>query len=215
MAQGMTQADWPVLAEIGGDEDGAARLARQAMFVALGIAALTLAAQVQVPVPPSPVPVNLGTFAVLSIGAAYGPRLGLVTILGYMLLGLLGADVFASSSPENNGLHYMLGASGGYLLGYVLATVVLGALARRGWDRHVGLMALAMLVGNVAIYLPGVAWIHHVIAAGAFDPASYASVWEQTMTWGLTPYLIGDALKLALAALLFPAVWKLVGSARA
>jgi biotin transport system substrate-specific component len=215
MAQGMTQADWPVLAEIGSDEDGAARLARQAMFVALGIAGLTLAAQVQVPVPPSPVPVNLGTFAVLSIGAAYGPRLGLVTILGYMMLGMLGADIFASSSPENNGLGYMMGTSGGYLLGYVLALGLLGALARRGWDRNVGLMALAMLLGNVAIYLPGVAWIHHVIAAGAFDPSKYGSVWEQTMTWGVTPYLIGDALKLALAALLFPAIWKFVGSARA
>jgi len=215
MAQGMTQADWPVLAEIGSDDDGAARLARQAMFVALGIAGLTLAAQVQVPVPPSPVPVNLGTFAVLSIGAAYGPRLGLVTILGYMFLGLLGADIFASSSPESNGIGYMTGASGGYLLGYVLATGLLGAFARRGWDRNVGLMALAMLIGNVAIYLPGVAWIHHVIAAGAFDPSKYGSVWEQTMVWGVTPYLIGDAIKLALAAALFPAIWKLVGSARA
>ncbi|EYD77070.1 Substrate-specific component BioY of biotin ECF transporter [Rubellimicrobium mesophilum DSM 19309] len=215
MAQGITQADWPVLAEIGSDEDGAARLARQAMFVALGIAGLTLAAQVQVPVPPSPVPVNLGTFAVLSIGAAYGPRLGLVTILGYMLLGMLGADVFASSTAENNGLHYMMGASGGYLLGYVLATVLLGTLARRGWDRSVGLMAFAMLLGNVAIYIPGIAWIDHVIAAGAFDPAKYATVWDQTLAWGFTPYLIGDAIKLALAALIFPTVWRLVGTARA
>ncbi|MBP1807517.1 biotin transporter BioY [Rubellimicrobium aerolatum] len=210
----MTQAARPVLAEIGGHEDGAARLARQAMFVALGIAGLTLAAQVQVPVPPSPVPVNLGTFAVLGIGAAYGPRLGLVTILGYMGLGALGADIFASSTAENNGLGYMMGASGGYLLGYVLATVLLGALARRGWDRSAGWMALAMLLGNVAIYVPGLLWLHHVVAAGAFDPAKYASVWDQTLAWGVTPYLIGDALKLGLAALLLPAAWKLVGSAR-
>jgi biotin transport system substrate-specific component len=215
MAQGITQTDWPVLVEIGSDDDGAARLARQAMFVALGIAALTLAAQVKVPLPPSPVPVNLGTLAVLSVGAAYGPRLGLVTILGWMVLGALGADVFAGTSPEVNGLAYMTGATGGYLLGYVLATVVLGAFARRGWDRSVGTMALAMLLGNVAIYIPGVAWIHHVIAAGAFDPATYATVWDQTMAWGLIPYLIGDAIKLGLAALLFPTIWKLVGSARA
>ncbi|TNC53042.1 biotin transporter BioY [Rubellimicrobium rubrum] len=210
----MTEADWPVLVEVGSRNDGAARLARQAMFVALGIAALTLAAQIKLPVPPSPVPVNLGTFAVLSIGAAYGPRLGLVTILGYMILGALGADIFASSSAENNGLSYMMGASGGYLVGYVLATVLLGALARRGWDRSMGWMALAMLLGNVAIYLPGVAWIQHVIAAGAFDPAAYASVWDQTMVWGVTPYLVGDAMKLALAALLLPSAWKLLGSTR-
>ena len=214
MAQVMTETDWPVLVEVGSQDDGSARLARQAMFVALGIAVLTLAAQIKLPVPPSPVPVNLGTFAVLSIGAAYGPRLGLVTILGYMILGALGADIFASSSAENNGLSYMMGASGGYLVGYVLATVLLGALARRGWDRSKGCMALAMLLGNVAIYVPGIAWIHHVIAAGAFDPASYASVWDQTMVWGVTPYLVGDAMKLALATLLLPSAWKLLGSAR-
>jgi biotin transport system substrate-specific component len=214
MAVGTTQ-DWSVLAEIGSRDDGSARLARQAMLVALGIAALTLAAKTQVPMWPSPVPVTLGTFAVLAIGAAYGARLGLVTILGYMLLGLLGADVFAGSSAEKAGWAYMSGATGGYLLGYVLATALLGALARRGWDRSVGWMALAMLLGNVAIYLPGVAWINHIIAAGAYDPATYGSVWEQTLVWGLTPYLIGDAIKLALAALLLPAIWKLVGSARA
>jgi biotin transport system substrate-specific component len=210
----MTQEAWPVLAEVGHAEDGSARIARQAMFMVLGIAALTLAAQIKVWLPPSPVPVNMATFAVLAIGAAYGPRLGLVTVMGWMLLGALGADVFANSSAENNGLSYMTGATGGYLVGYVLATVLLGALARRGWDRSMGWMALAMLLGNVVIYLPGVAWIHHVIAAGAYDSATYASVWDQTMVWGLTPYLIGDAMKLALAAALLPATWKLVGSAR-
>lgn len=214
MAQGMTER-WPVLAEIGLRDEGATRLARQALFVALGTVALTLAAKVSVPMWPSPVPVTMGTFAVLAIGAAYGPRLGLATIMAYMLLGLLGADVFAGSSAETYGWAYMSGATGGYLLGYVLATLLLGALARRGWDRSVGLMALAMLLGNVAIYVPGVLWIHHIIASGAFDPAKYSTVWEQTLVWGLTPYLIGDAMKLALAALLLPAAWKLVGSARA
>jgi biotin transport system substrate-specific component len=214
MAQEFAQQEWPVLAEVGTRDDGAARLARQALLMVLGIVALTVAAKVQVPMWPSPVPVTLGTFAVLAIGAAYGPRLGLATIGVYMLLGLLGADVFAGSSAETYGWAYMSGATGGYLLGYVLATVLLGALARRGWDRNVGLMALAMLLGNVAIYVPGVLWIHHIIAAGAFDPATYASVWDQTLVWGLTPYLIGDAMKLALAALLLPAAWKLVGNAR-
>ncbi|TNC73432.1 biotin transporter BioY [Rubellimicrobium roseum] len=214
MAQGLTHAAWPVLAEVGAREGSTARLARQAMFVALGIAGLTLAAKTQVPMWPSPVPVTMGTFAVLAVGAAYGPRLGLVTILGYMALGLLGADIFAGSSAEKFGWAYMSGATGGYLVGYVLATVLLGALARRGWDRNVGWMAFAMLLGNVAVYVPGVAWIHHIIASGAFDPTAYVSVWEQTMVWGLTPYLIGDAMKLGLAAILLPAAWKLVGSAR-
>jgi biotin transport system substrate-specific component len=124
MAQGMTQT-WPVLAEMGSRDDGAARIARQAMFVALGIAALALSAKLQVPMWPSPVPITMGTFAVLAIGAAYGPRLGLVTIGGYMALGALGADIFASSSAEKYGLSYMMGSTGGYLVGYVLATVLL------------------------------------------------------------------------------------------
>jgi biotin transport system substrate-specific component len=209
----MTQA-WPVLAEVGSQSDGAARLARQAMFVALGVAALAVSAKVQVPMWPSPVPVTLGTFAVLSIGAAYGARLGLVTIGAYLLLGALGADVFAGSSADKNGIGYMMGTTGGYLVGYALATALLGTLARRGWDRNVGWMALAMLLGNVVLYVPGVAWLHVLIVNGLFQPDTYATAWDQTLVWGLTPYLIGDAMKLALAALLLPALWKLVAAAR-
>jgi biotin transport system substrate-specific component len=213
MALSMT--DNKVLVEATGLSEGAARLLRQAVLVVVGIALLTLAAKIKVPMWPSPVPVTMGTFAVLTIGAAYGPRLGLVTVLGYMLIGALGFDVFAGSSAENNGLAYMMGGTGGYLVGYVLATLFLGWTARRGWDRSVLWMALALLIGNVIIYVPGVAWIYSIISAAAFDPANYASVWEQTMVWGLTPYLIGDAMKLALAALLLPGLWKLIGNARA
>lgn len=201
MAVGTTQG-WPVLAEVGGQDDGAARIVRQVMLVALGIAALTLAAQIKVPM--WPVPATMGTFAVLTIGAAYGARLGLVTILTYMALGALGADVFAGSSPESNGLEYMAGPTGGYLVGYVLATALLGALARRGWDRSVGLMALAMLLGNLVIYVPGLAWLFQLYG------------WDPSLFWsGMGKFLIGDAMKLALAALLLPAAWRVVGSARA
>jgi biotin transport system substrate-specific component len=205
---------WPVLAELGAWNGGSAWLFRQAILVSLGVSALALAATTQVPMWPSPVPITMGTFAVLVIGAAFGTRLGLVTILCYMLVGALGADVFAGSSAESNGLSYMMGGTGGYLVGYVLATVVLGALARRGWDRNVAWMALAMLVGNVVLYIPGVAWLHILILNGLFDPAKFVTPWEQTLTWGLTPYLIGDAIKLALAALMLPGVWKLIGLAR-
>ncbi len=194
----------PVLSEIFGSDTAASVRVRQAVLVVLGIVALTLAAKARVMLWPSPVPITLGTLAVLSIGAAYGPRLGLVTILGYMLIGALGFDVFASSSAEKNGIAYMLGGSGGYLLGYVLATFALGAAARAGWDRSVLKMAGAMLLGNALIYVPGILWLHQ-----------FTTGWAQTMEWGLTPFLIGDALKLALAACLFPAIWKLVGKARA
>lgn len=193
----------PVLSEIFASDTMNAVRVRQAVLVVLGILALTLAAKAKVPMWPSPVPITLGTFAVLSIGAAYGPRLGLVTILGYMLIGAIGFDVFASSSAEKNGISYMMGGTGGYLFGYVLATFALGAAARAGWDRSVVKMAGAMLLGNVLIYVPGLLWLHQ-----------YASGWAQTMEWGLTPFLIGDGLKLALAAVVFPVIWKLVGKAR-
>ena len=193
----------PVLTELFGADTGASIRVRQAVLVFLGIAALAIAAKIKVPMWPSPVPITLGTFAVLSIGAAYGPRLGLTTILGYMIIGALGFDVFASSTAEKNGWTYMMGGTGGYLLGYVLATLALGWAARKGWDRSVPKMALAMLIGNALIYVPGVLWLHQ-----------FTSGWAQTFDWGLTPFLIGDAMKLALAALLFPAIWRLVGKAR-
>lgn len=192
-----------VLIEAIGPNEGAARIAKQAVLVLLGIAALAVAAKVKVPLWPSPVPITLGTFAVLTIGAAYGPRLGLTTILGYMIIGALGFDVFASSSAERNGIDYMMGGTGGYLVGYVLATLALGHAARLGWDRTVAGMVAALLIGNALIYVPGVLWLHQ-----------FTSGWAQTFEWGLTPFLIGDALKLALAALLVPGLWKLVGSLR-
>lgn len=192
-----------VLIEGFGLTQGTAKLAKQAVLVVAGILALAIAAKIKVPMFPSPVPITMGTFAVLTIGAAYGPRLGLATIFGYMLIGALGFDIFASSSAEKNGIAYMMGGSGGYLLGYVLAVAYLGYAARRGLDRSVETMAGAMLIANVLIYLPGVVWLHQ-----------FTTGWEQTMQWGLTPYLVGDLVKLALAALLLPAVWKLVGRAR-
>jgi biotin transport system substrate-specific component len=202
----LTEAIWPA--------EGAMLWAKRLVLVALGIAALAIAAKISVPMWPSPVPITLGTFAVLTIGAAYGPRLGLATILGYLAVGALGFDVFAGSSADKTGLAYMLGGTGGYLVGYVLATLALGLAARRGWDRSVGGMALAMLAGNLLIYIPGALWLNHLIVGGLFDPAKFGSAWEQTMAWGVTPYLIGDAIKLALAALVVPGLWKLVGSAR-
>jgi biotin transport system substrate-specific component len=204
-----------VLAEALWPAQGSMLRVKQVVLVALGIAALTFAAQIKVPVWPSPVLMNLGTFAVLTVAAAYGPRLGLVTMAAWMLIGALGFDVFQSSTATSNGLAYMTGPTGGYLVGYLLATVALGQAARHGWDRSVGGMAAALLAGNVLIYVPGLLCLGDLIANGMFDPASYASVWEQTIAWGLTPFLIGDALKLALAALVVPGLWKLIGSARA
>ncbi|MDG1128011.1 biotin transporter BioY [Seohaeicola saemankumensis] len=190
-----------VLTEAIAPREGTRQLIKQAALVVLGIAVLAVAAKIKVPM--WPVPITMGTFAVLTIGAAYGARLGLVTILGYMIVGALGFDVFAGSSAEAYGLTYMMGGTGGYLLGYVMATVALGWFAQAGWDRSAGKMALAMLAGNVLIYVPGLIWLGMLYG------------WDKPLLqWGLTPFLIGDALKLALAAALLPALWKLVGRAR-
>lgn len=194
--------------------EGTAKAIKRVALVIAGIAFLAIAAKISIFVPPSPVPVTLGTFAVLSLAAAYGPRLGLVTILGYMAVGMLGFDVFAGSGAEKYGLTYMMGTTGGYLAGYVLATLALGLAATRGWDRDPIKMAGAMLIGNALIYVLGLAWLYVLITGGMFDPTKHASAVDQTLAWGLTPYLIGDAMKLALAAVLFPLLWKLVGSAR-
>jgi biotin transport system substrate-specific component len=143
----LSEAVWPMA--------GAAIWVRRAVLVVLGIAALAAAAKIRLAVPGSPVPVNMGTFAVLTVAAAYGPRLGLATILGYLLIGALGFDVFAGSSAELAGWTYMTGSTGGYLLGFVLATLALGWAARRGLDRSVAGMAAAMGLGMALIYLPG------------------------------------------------------------
>lgn len=189
----LTEAFWPA--------EGTGVLLRQAVLVVAGILALAICAKIKIPM--WPVPVTMGTFAVLTIGAAYGPRLGLVTILGYMIIGALGFDVFAGSSAEKFGIQYMMGGTGGYLVGYVLATFALGALARRGWDQDIVTMGAALLAGNVLIYVPGLIWLGMLYG------------WDQPiLAWGLTPFLIGDALKLVLAALIVPGLWNLIGSAR-
>lgn len=196
-------ASHSVLADHFGPTAGTARRIKQAVLVVLGITVLALAANIKVPVPGSPVLMNMGTFAVLTIGAAYGARLGLATILGYMIIGALGFDIFQSSTAELNGISYMMGSTGGYLVGYVMATVLLGALAQRGWDRSMVWMAVAMLIGNIVLYVPGLLWLGQLYG------------WDQPiLAWGLTPFLLGDALKLLLAAILLPLVWKLVGDAR-
>ncbi|WP_293442339.1 biotin transporter BioY [Planktotalea sp.] len=190
-----------VLSEVLAPQEGTQLLLKKAVLVMAGIAFLAIAAKIKVPM--FPVPMTMGTFAVLTMGAAYGARLGLVTILGYMLIGALGFDIFAGSSAENFGLTYMMGGTGGYLVGYVLAVLALGTLARAGWDRSAPKMAGAMLLGNVLIYVPGLIWLGMLYG------------WDKPiLQWGLTPFLLGDVLKLVMAGIILPLAWKMVGRAR-
>jgi biotin transport system substrate-specific component len=199
----LTSARSPVLTETIWPAEGAALIVKRILLVVAGIVALAATAKVQVPVWPSPVPITLTTFAVLTIGAAYGPKLGLMTVLAWLAIGALGWDVFAGTSAELAGIDYMLGSTGGYLVGFVLATLLLGQAARLGLDRSVLGMAAAFLAGSALIYIPGVLWLGVLYG---FD--------QPIIAWGVTPFLIGDAIKAALAALLLPGLWRLVGRAR-
>lgn len=192
-----------VLIDVLGPSQGVGLRVKQVALIVVGVLALAIAAKIKVPM--WPVPITMGTFAVLTLGVAYGPRLGLATVAAYLLVGALGFDVFASSSAEASGLAYMMGGTGGYLVGYALATVALGMAARNGWDRTFSGTALSLVGANALIYLPGLAWL-----AVLYSEASFG----QILSWGLTPFLIGDALKIGLAALLIPGIWKLVGHAR-
>lgn len=179
------------------------RVISKTLLVVFGIGLLVATAKVKVPLWPSPVPITLTTFAVLTIGASYGAILGVATITGYLFLGLLGLDVFTNSSNALNGLEYMIGGTGGYLFGFLLASFFLGWSAKRGWDRSPVKIAAAMLAGNILIYVPGLIWLRGV-----------AESWAQTLEWGFWPFLVGDGLKLALAAIIFPAIWNIVASVR-
>lgn len=173
-------------------EDSLARPLRLAILAIVGTALLTLSAKIQVW--PGPVPITMQTFVILAIGMAYGWRLGGATLLLYLAEGAVGLPVFSAGG----GIAYFAGPTGGYLVGFVLAAALTGWLAERGWDRRPMNTALAMLAGNVAIYVPGLAWL-----AALKGP-------EIAVKYGLMPFLVSDLVKLALATAVLPVAWMAV-----
>ncbi|GAB6053787.1 biotin transporter BioY [Magnetospira thiophila] len=171
------------------------------LFLAfVGSLLLTLSAKVQVPF--WPVPMTMQTFMVLLIGASFGPRLGVATIGLYLLEGALGLPVFAGTPEKGIGLAYMTGPTGGYLLGFVLSAATVGLLAQRGWDRSfLGTLA-TMTIGTAIILLCGVTWLSSLIG------------FEKALQFGLTPFLLGAAAKIALAAVVLPGAWRLLARLR-
>ncbi|MFF9397229.1 biotin transporter BioY [Streptomyces sp. NPDC014646] len=162
----------------------------------LGGAALTgIAAQIAVPIPGSPVPVTGQTFAALLVGTALGARRGFLSLAVYTLVGMAGMPWFAEA---RSGTGF---PSFGYVLGMLLAAVVVGALARRGGDRSVLRTAGTMALGSAVIYAVGVPYL--ALSTGMSASAAIAA--------GLVPFLLGDVLKAALAMGALPAAWKLAG----
>src|SRR5687768_10876841 len=167
--------------------------------VALVIAAAVLtgiAAQISIPLPFTPVPISLQTFTVLLAGAALGPIRAGIGMLLYLGVGVAGVPWF---SERGSGWEF---ASFGYIVGFVLAAALVGWLARRGLDRSIVGAIGIMVLGNLVIYAIGVAWLANFL--GVDLPTA--------LEFGEWPFLIGDALKIALAAGLLPAAWKLAGN---
>jgi len=173
---------------------------RNAALMLLGTIALWLSAKIQVPL--WPVPVTMQTFVVLTLGIAYGPRLAGATMLAYLAEGAIGLPVFAGSWSEGGGIHHLVGPTAGYLMGFVVAAAIVGRLAELGWDRSAVSAAAAMVIGNLVIYALGLAWLGAQIGYGA------------AIEHGLAPFLVGDALKVALGAALLPLAWKALGRRR-
>lgn len=174
---------------------------RWAALAVIGSLLLTASAKAQVPM--WPVPMTMQSFVVLVIGMAYGARLAGVTVAFYLLQGALGLPVFAGTPEKGIGLAYMVGPTGGYLAGFLLVAIVMGWLAERGWDRKALPSLVALTIGTVLLFVPGVAWLAVLIGL------------EKAVQSGLMPFLLGSVLKLALAAAVLPLAWKAVELRRA
>ena len=173
---------------------------RRAVILALaGSAILALSAKIAVPM--WPVPVSMQTFAVLMLGAAYGWRLAGATVALYLAGGIAGLPVFAQGA----GPAYFAGTTGGYLVGFAAAAMLVGWLAERGWDRRPLQTAAAMVLGNLVIYALGLAWLY--VLLGSIRGVEGWGL-SNTVAAGLTPFLLGDALKIALASALLPLAWR-------
>lgn len=178
--------------------DGQTRYWRAIALALLGTALLTISAKIQVPF--WPVPMTMQTFAVLVIAMVYGPALGTATVALYLVEGAFGLPVFAGTPVKGIGLAYMAGPTGGYLAGFLAASVLLGWLNTRGWDRDFRTALAAMVLGTAVIFVLGCAWLSYLIGI------------EKAFQLGVLPFLPGAALKIALAAALLPLAWRLIGA---
>jgi biotin transport system substrate-specific component len=178
---------WPVASD--------ANLLRNLFLILSGV--LLVAAAAHISIPMTPVPMTLQTLAVLFVGAAYGSRLGALTMAAYAIAGAAGLPVFA---PTPDGYPGIMGPSGGYVLGFVIAAAVVGWFAERGFDRSPITMLVPMLLGAAILYVPGLLWLKTFVG-------SYSSAVE----FGLMPFVQGDLVKTVIATLGIPAAWSLLG----
>jgi biotin transport system substrate-specific component len=168
-----------------------------AVLVVSGVLGLAALAQIAIPVPGSPVPVTGQTLGVLILGTAYGSTLGTTTFAMYLLAGIAGAPVFADGG---HGLDRIVGATGGYLIGMLVATFVLGQLARFRLDQKFLTALPSMLIGTVITFSFGLVWLYQFTG----------QTWSWTIEKGLAPFIVGEVLKIAIAGTSLPAIWRVI-----
>ncbi|MDP8904500.1 MAG: biotin transporter BioY [Chloroflexota bacterium] len=202
--RGITLGDFLVPIRLG---ERAASWQRHLLMISAGVLLITASAQVVIPLEPlTPVPITGQTFGVLFAAALLGFRRSLLTVGLYLVIGMLGAPVFAGASGGAAKFGSVvdgalaLAPTGGYLVGFLLAGGLVGRLAELGWDRRIGGSLAALVLGNLLIYAVGVPWL---MAARGYDLTR--GIYE-----GMLPFVVGDVVKLALAAGLLPVGWWLV-----
>ncbi|MGV8876732.1 MAG: biotin transporter BioY [Rhodoglobus sp.] len=158
-------------------------------------AALT-AAMAQLVVPLYPVPITGQTLAVLLVGSTLGATRGMLSMVLYAVLGMVGLPVFSEAS---SGLGVILGGTGGYIIGFIAAAGLTGWLAQRQWDKKFLGAALSFLGGTAITFIIGLSWLA-LVSGGTL---------EQVLAWGLYPFIIGGIIKAAIAAAIIPSTWKL------
>jgi biotin transport system substrate-specific component len=183
----------------------ASRTFQEVLLVLVGTALMAISAKVKVPF--YPVPMTLQTLCVLLVASTYGMRLGVTTMLAYLAEGMLGLPVFTNTPPMIANAAYFLGPTGGFLIAYPIAALIIGYAADRGWGRSVPKLLVAILAGEAVIFGLGfiwLAWFAH-LSSGATGLGSVAA-----FTKGVAPFILADALKSVLAAALVPAGWALL-----
>lgn len=175
-----------------------AAAARATLLIVGGACLLTASAKIQVP---GPVPMTLQTLAVMALGATLGWKLALASVALYVAQGALGLPVFANTPPQAAGLGYLLGPTGGFLLGFAAAAGMVGLAADRGLARRPVPFALVLTAANVVLLAIGCAWLALIaVTASGATGIGFARAFEV----GVRPFLLGNALKLALAAVALP-----------
>lgn len=199
-SRALAEAVWP---------EKTSRAVQTVLLVVAGTLILAISAKIKVPF--YPVPMTLQTLAVLLIGATYGSRLAIATVAAYIAEGIIGLPVFTNTPPLVAGPEYLLGPTAGFIASWLFVAAIVGYAADRGWDRSPLRLGAAMVVAIILQFAMGFAWL-----AWFAHLANGAAGIGVAKAWGgaVAPFLLGDALKIVLAAAAIPAAWNLLDRRR-